>query len=105
MRLQFPLAFTKSDGTFAVPPDVYAPLPAEVFRENRVAFIAVTTHVPFAARFPATPETVTICPVRNPCALAVVITMGLAFVASVIVIEAGTEAARLVFPLARAKNN
>jgi hypothetical protein len=58
-------------------------LPALLLSENVVALITETAQKPLAAVLPLTPAMVTTLPLDRPWAAAVVITIGLAFVALV----------------------
>ncbi len=79
--------------TLTVPPDVQAPLPTEPVSVKVVVPVDATTKVPFAAVFPATPATVTVCPVDKPCAVLVVIAIGVAMLAAVTTVPAMLAAA------------
>ena len=69
-------------GPQTIPESAYAPLPLEPSNENVDSVSFVIMKVPLAAVLPFTPIIVTVSPVWRRWFTAVVITIGVAFVAS-----------------------
>src|SRR5262249_28127743 len=78
----------------------YAAFPLEPLRVNVFAPVTVIVHVPFALVFPRTPLIVAGLPVASPCAVAVVIAIGDAFVAAVTASCATPETVPVPFAIA-----
>ena len=73
---------------------MWAPLPTEPLRENVEVPVLVIVQYPLAAVFPPTPLMFTLSPFTIPCEPITVITMGVAFVAPVMIRFAPTACSR-----------